>query len=120
MRAGHLMSKSRYLAAQMLGLLEGELWLELAASANAAGNRLAAGLAALDGVMFPFQTQANMLFVRLPRFMHQRLHAAGAVYSLWEGPLESGDPTEPLLCRMVCDWSCDDAKVDTFLAAAAG
>ncbi len=120
MRAGHLMSKSRYLAAQMLGLLEDSLWLELATSANAAGGRLSSGLAALDGVAFPFETQANMLFVRLPRAMHQRLRTAGAVYSLWEGPLDSGDPDEPLLCRLVCDWSCDDAKVDAFLAAAAG
>ncbi len=120
MRAGHLMSKSRYLAAQMLGLLDNGLWLELAASANNAGARLARGLASMNGVAFPFETQANMLFVRLPRKMHQRLNAAGAVYGLWEGPLEEGDPDEPLLCRLVCDWSCDDAKVDAFLAAAAG
>ena len=120
MRAGHLMSKARYLAAQMLGLLEDGLWLELAASANAAGRRLAKGLVALDGVAFAFETQANMLFARLPRRMHQRLKAAGAVYGLWEGPLEAGDPEEPLLCRLVCDWSCEDAKVDRFLEIAAG
>ena len=120
MRAGHLMSKARYLGAQMSALLEDGLWLELAGRANAAGARLSGGLAAMPGVEFAFPCQANMMFVRLPRAMHQRLKAAGAEYGLWEGPLDSGDPDQPLLCRLVCDWSCDDAKVDAFLDVAAG
>ncbi|MEM9971685.1 MAG: low specificity L-threonine aldolase, partial [Pseudomonadota bacterium] len=97
-----------------------DLWRVLAGQANAAAARLADGLRAMDGVAFAFETQANMLFVRLPRAMHQRLHAAGAVYALWEGPLDGGDPDEALLCRLVCDWSCDAAKIDRFLSAAAG
>ena len=40
-RAGHLLSKGRYLAAQLLALLDGDLWLENARAANAAAQSLA-------------------------------------------------------------------------------
>src|SRR5687768_10773003 len=40
-RAGHLLSKGRYLAAQILALLEGDLWLRNARSANEGAARLA-------------------------------------------------------------------------------
>ena len=35
-RAGHLLSKGRYLAAQILAMLEGDVWLDNARAANAA------------------------------------------------------------------------------------
>src|SRR5204862_4780476 len=40
-RAGHLLSKGRTLAAQILALLGGDLWLENARAANAAAQALA-------------------------------------------------------------------------------
>ena len=40
-RAGHLLSKGRYLAAQILAMLEDDLWLRNARAANAAATRLA-------------------------------------------------------------------------------
>src|SRR6185503_2398564 len=41
-RAGHLLSKGRYLAAQILAMLEGDLWLANARAANAAAAKVAA------------------------------------------------------------------------------
>ncbi len=40
-RAGHLQSKGRFLAAQLLAMLDGDLWLENARAANAAAQALA-------------------------------------------------------------------------------
>ena len=40
-RAGHLLSKGRYLAAQILAMLEDDLWLDNARAANAAAPTLA-------------------------------------------------------------------------------
>ncbi len=119
-RGGHLFSKNRYLAAQMLSYLEGNLWLETARAANAKAARLVAGLRDVAGCEFTATPQANMIFARLPRTAHQRLHAGGAVYGLFEGPLETGDPDEPLLMRCVCDWSITDAQIDEFIALAKG
>ena len=49
--------------------------------------------------------------------MHQRLHVAGAVYYVWDGDPETGDPDELLMARFVCDWSMTDDNVDQLLAA---
>lgn len=119
-RGAHLISKHRYLAAQMAAYLEGDLWLTMARSANAALDRLVAGLRAVSGVALVWEPEANLVFFRAPRVWHQRMQAAGAVYYLYEGPLETGDPLEPLMARLVCDWSMTDAVVDQFLDLARG
>ncbi|MEO1139288.1 MAG: beta-eliminating lyase-related protein [Pseudomonadota bacterium] len=119
-RAGHLFSKHRYLAAQMLGYLQNGVWLETARRANANALRLVAGLRDAPGCEFTAQPHANMIFAKLPRSTHQRLHAAGAHYGLFEGPLEDGDPNEALLMRLVCDWSITEAQIDEFVDLAKG
>jgi threonine aldolase len=103
----------------MVAYLTDGLWLEMASAANSALSLLLEGLRA-QGHAPLWEPQANLMFVRIPRAAHQRLHAAGAQYHLWGGPLDSGDPDEPLLCRLVCDWSTGPGQVDRFLAAAAG
>ena len=119
-RAGHLFSKHRYLSAQMRAYMKDDLWLRAAARANAAAGRLATGLRGLPLAQFLFEPQANMIFATLPRAVHQRLHAAGAGYGVWGGPLDSGDPDEPLPMRLVCDWSASAEEIDRFVEIAAG
>ncbi|MFK7938387.1 MAG: low specificity L-threonine aldolase [Roseovarius sp.] len=119
-RAAHLFSKHRFLSAQMLAYLKNDLWLSTARAANAACTRLTNGLRQIPGCTFLEEPQVNMIFARLPRATHQKLQAAGAVYGLYEGPLAEGDPDEPLLMRLVTDWSITDAQIDAFLAAAQG
>ena len=117
-RAAHLFSKHRFLAAQMLAYLADDLWLTLARQANAGLARLVEGLRPLPGCEIAWEPQANLVFLRLPRGVHQRLQGAGATYYLWDGPLE-GDPDEPVLARLVCDWSTPPEAIDRLLALAA-
>jgi threonine aldolase len=119
-RGGHLFSKHRYLAAQMEGYLADDLWLKSARQANAACARLADGLRDLPGVSFLQEPRANMLFARMPRAMHRRLHEAGARYYLWDGALEGDDPEEPLTARLVCDWAIGEDEIDRFVGIARG
>ena len=67
MRAGQLLSKSRYLGAQMLAYLDGGLWLENARRANALAQKLAKGLTAGGKVRIPNPVQANEVFAVLPQ-----------------------------------------------------
>lgn len=113
-RGGHLFSKHRFLSAQMQAYLTDDLWLGMAQSANAIGQRLAQGIAAIPGARLLYPAQANMMFARFARAKHQRLHDAGAVYYLMDGPLD-GVPTEEITCRLVCDWSCTETAVDQFV-----
>ncbi|WP_120500447.1 low specificity L-threonine aldolase [Roseovarius sp. EL26] len=117
-RGAHLFSKHRYLSAQMQGYLTDDLWLATARMANARGAYLSNRLAEVEGANILYEPQVNMIFATLPRATHQKLHAAGAVYGLFEGPLDDGDPNEPLLMRLVCDWSISEAEIDQFIAAA--
>ncbi|GFE52171.1 L-threonine aldolase [Roseobacter cerasinus] len=114
-RGAHLFSKHRYLSAQMAGYLENGAWLDAARTANANCARLAQGLGK-KGAEFLHPPQANMIFTRFPRGIHQRLHDAGARYYIWEGTLEGADPDEMLTARLVCDWSISTQQIDLFLS----
>ncbi|TDK41294.1 threonine aldolase family protein [Antarcticimicrobium luteum] len=116
-RGAHLFSKHRYLSAQMEAYLADGLWLEMAEQANANCTRLAVGLRDA-GAEFLNVPQANMIFAALPRRVHQRLKAEGAMYYLQGGPLETGDGDEPLGCRLVCDWSISADLIDRFVELA--
>jgi threonine aldolase len=60
-RAGHLQSKGRFLAAQLLAMLDGDLWLANARAANDAAAAIAEGAA--DRLIEP--VEGNQLFVRM-------------------------------------------------------
>ncbi|MCK0141784.1 beta-eliminating lyase-related protein [Aliiroseovarius sp. F20344] len=119
-RGGHLFSKNRYLAAQMLAYLEGNLWLDLAARANNANARLVRGLKQIEGITFLYEPQANISFAGWSRAGHRRLHDAGAAYYVWDDNLEGDDPNEILTARMVADWSMTDENIDQFIALIRG
>lgn len=113
-RAAHLFSKHRYLAAQMDAYLTEDLWQDLAQRANAACDRLRAGIEAA-GLLVETQNHANLLFFQAPRAVHRGLQKAGAVYHCW-GSLE-GDDAEMVTGRLVCDWSTTNEAVDAFCTA---
>ena len=78
-RAGHLQCKGRYLAAQILAMLDGDLWLANARAANAAAQEVAAGCA--DRLLHP--VEANELFVRLTPAEREGLRAQGFAFYDW-------------------------------------
>ncbi|MDQ2090191.1 threonine aldolase family protein [Marimonas arenosa] len=119
-RGGHLFSKHRYLSAQMAAYLEDGLWLDSATRANTACKRLTEGLRGVPGVTFDYEPQANMIFLHMPRAMHQRLRAAGAMYYVLAGDPDHGPDDEALPARLVCDWSIRDAQIDRFVELARG
>lgn len=117
MRGGHNLSKARFVSAQILAWLENDLWLELATHANAMAARLAAGLVDLGGTL-SYSVDGNMVFATLPRAMHARAKAKGAIYHLWGiDTALIGDPETPQMARFVASWSTTQAHVDAMLAA---
>ncbi|TIX49220.1 threonine aldolase family protein [Alteraurantiacibacter aquimixticola] len=79
-RAGHLNSKGRFMAAQVLALVEDGLWLELAGQANAAAAEVAAG--AGERLLHP--AQSNELFVRMCAEERAALRAQGFAFYDWD------------------------------------
>ena len=118
-RGAQLFSKHRYLSAQMHAYLGDDLWLDLAARANTAAARLGAGLQKNSKVTLAHTPQANMIFFQMPRYLHQKLKRAGAVYYIYDGALDGPSPDALLTARLVCDWSISHAAIDQFIALAA-
>jgi len=107
-RAGHMLAKMRFVAAQMDAWLEDGLWLDLARSANGAAARLAEGLAALPGCEIAHPCEGNEVFVRLAPDIAERLRRAGAGFYGW--PDGSA--------RFVASWCTRDEEAAAVLAAA--
>ena len=78
-RAGHLQCKGRYLAAQILAMLDGDLWFANAGHANAAAREVAAGCA--DRLLHP--VEANELFVHLTPAEREALRAQDFAFYDW-------------------------------------
>ncbi|MFL6730579.1 MAG: threonine aldolase family protein [Sphingomicrobium sp.] len=104
-RAGHLASKGRMLAAQILALLEGGLWLDNARAANAAAQLLAN--AAPDRLVYP--VEANELFLRVSDAEAASLRDRGFDFYEW-GPGQ---------VRFVTSWDSDLSAVRQLGAAIA-
>ena len=75
-RAGHLQSKGRFLAAQLLAMVENGLWLENAMAANEAAAIISHGAA--DRLLEP--VEANQLFLRLTAAERARLREQGFAF----------------------------------------
>jgi threonine aldolase len=103
-RAGHLLSKGRFLAAQILAMIEDDLWLRNARAANAACAALAEA-AGPDRLLLP--VEANELFLRVTPAEAQRLRDQGFDFYDW-GPGEA---------RLVTSWDTDPAGIERLAAA---
>ena len=78
-RAGHLQCKGRYLAAQIIAMLEGDVWLANASHANAA----AAEIASACGERLMHPVEANELFVRVSDKERAVLRNEGFAFYDW-------------------------------------
>ena len=78
-RAGHLLSKGRYLAAQIHAMLDGDLWLETARAANVHAQTLAE---AAKGRLIN-RVEANELFLSMTPEEAARLRAQGFQFYDW-------------------------------------
>lgn len=115
-RAGHLFSKMRFLSAQIDAYLADDLWLANARAANAAADRLAAGLAALPGFSLLHPVEANEIFVAAPAAVLAGLEAAGALFYRWGGELPDGRQG----IRLVTAFNTPEAAVTALIETARG
>ena len=102
-RAGHLLSKGRFLAAQLLAMLEDDVWLRNARAAN--DSAAALGEAAGERLLLP--VEANEIFLKVTPEEAASLRAQGFDFYDW-GPGEA---------RLVTSWDTDPAHADALASA---
>jgi threonine aldolase len=106
-QAGQLASKMRGLAASWSGLLEDYVWIRNARRANEMAQRLAKGMAGINGVETAYPVEANAVFVNMPKAHADALQARGWTFY----PFGSGGPF-----RFMCSWCTTPEAVDLLLA----
>src|SRR5205807_3802184 len=117
-RAGHLVSKHRFMAAQIEAYLADDLWLRLARHANAMADRLGEGLTAI-GFSPIWPVEANEVFIALPTDVIDRLTSAGASFYPWttesiaKGAALGRDAR---IIRLVASFATTIEEVDRFIA----
>ena len=114
-RAGHLMSKLRFVSAQLIAYFKKELWLNNARHANAMAMRMAEGLKAVPRAKLLHPVDANEVFVVLPEHTVKSLETQGFDFYRW--PLHTAE--SGVTIRLVTCFATSSADVDEFLAAAA-
>ncbi len=113
-RAGHGLSKQRFIAAQYEGYLGDDAWLRTASHANAMAARLQEGLATSPAVRLGWRSRANELFPTVSAATATGLRDGGATFHTWE---ERGDD---VVIRMVTSFATTEQEVDGFLALLSG
>jgi threonine aldolase len=78
-----LISKMRFVAAQLIALLEDDLWRTNAAHANRMARLLGEAAGAVPGVSIEAPVEANMVFARLPQAWIEPLQAC-ARFHVWD------------------------------------
>ena len=108
-----LASKMRFVSAQLIALLEGNLWLRNARHSNAMAARLRAGIeeglagGSIRGVEFTQPTQVNGVFATLPEGIADRLREKFRFYDWDETRRE---------VRWMCSFDTQESDVDSFIA----
>ena len=108
-RAGQLFSKHRYLTAQAVAMLEGDLWLELAGHANQMAHDLGDRFERA-GASLAAPVMGNEVFVRLNTSKVSALQAAGVSFYPWATLGED-------VYRFVASWQTTTESVDTVASA---
>lgn len=117
-RAGQLLSKHRYMSAQILPWLTDGFWLELASHANAMAALLEDGLRA-RAIPLRFARGGNMVFADLTQAQHNAAQKAGARYFLWPDHATLGTNDARITARLVTSWSTTPEDVVMFLGTLA-
>jgi threonine aldolase len=105
-QAGHLLSKSRYISAQLLAYVESGLWLRNARRTNTLAQQI--GRAAGPLLMHP--VEANEIFLALGKERKQALRQSGFEFHDWNA--DSSGQT-----RFVVSWDQREEDVLALCAA---
>jgi threonine aldolase len=108
-RSGHLLSKMRYVSAQLLAYVEGGLWLDLARSANEMAARFAQAVEKHPQARLEYPVEANEVFVNWSATGFRKLEQAGMQFLIWPGHDD--------LARFVFSHSSSSDEVDALCQA---
>ena len=107
-RSGQLLSKMRFISAQLEAYVSNDVWLRNARNANAMAKLLSEGLAKFPDIKLAYTTQSNEVFVHLPSSTINLLNAKG--YNVSEDELDGKS------VRFVTAWNTVSDDIDKLIS----
>ena len=107
-RSGQLLSKMRFVSAQLEAYISNDVWLRNARNANAMAKLLSEGLAKFPDIKLAYTTQSNEVFVHLPSSIIDLLNAEG--YNVSEDELDGKS------VRFVTAWNTVSDDIDKLIS----
>ncbi len=108
-RSGHLLSKMRYVSAQLLAYVEDDRWLKMAAYANSQAAKFADAVAKHPSASLEYPVEANEVFVKWTRQGFDHLVSQGIEFQRWPGRDD--------LARFVFGHSTSDEETEILIAS---
>ena len=106
-RSGHLLSKMRFVSAQLDAYISNDVWLRNAKHANNMGKKLSEGLNSNPNIELVYPTQANEVFAKFPKPVIEHLNSKG--YKMNEEELDGK------AVRLVTAWNTKESDVNQLL-----
>ena len=107
-RSGQLLSKMRFISAQLEAYVSNDVWLRNARNANNMAKLLSKGLAKFPDIKLAYTTQSNEVFVHLPSSIIDLLNAEG--YNVSEDELDGKS------VRFVTAWNTVSDDIDKLIS----
>jgi len=107
-RSGQLLSKMRFISAQLEAYVSNDVWLRNARNANNMAKLLSEGLAKFPDIKLAYTTQSNEVFVHLPSSIINLLNAKG--YNVSEDELDGKS------VRFVTAWNTVSDDIDKLIS----
>jgi len=102
-RAGHLWSKNRYMAAQIIKWIENNNWLKAAKHSNKMAKLVKRILSSIKEIHIPYSVDANIIFAEIPLNLQKYLLKNNVKFSKWNGPNN--------LTRFVTSWDTEAKEI---------
>ena len=103
----HLLSKMRFVSAQLEAYISNDVWLKNAKHANEMGKKLSKGLEANQNIELAYPTEANEVFAKFPKPIIEHLNSEG--YKMNQEELDGK------AVRLVTAWNTKNSDVDQIL-----
>ena len=107
-RSGQLLSKMRFISAQLEAYISNDVWLRNARNANSMAKLLSEGFAKFPDIKLAYTTQSNEVFVHLPSSIIDLLNAKG--YNISEDELDGKS------VRFVTAWNTVSDDIDKLIS----
>ena len=114
-KSGHLISKMRFVSAQLEAYLTDDLWLKSAACANRLAAEMARALMQVQGASLAYPVQGNQIFLYLPDRTVAHLRAGGAKFYDWQASRDGRT-----LIRLVTSFATPESSIQQFVELACG